>query len=450
MIAAFLKNLKRKVLVFKSKKSRFSPSSRSYLDPKALYPAHFILKKLSKVLCLSFFLIGFFSSQVFQNNSLALGDKYNPYLSQEDLDFNLAQMVSSEEGFLVKNVPVSEEELQKEVEFKEHKVLDKEDLVAIANFYGLSVNTLIQENKIINVSDVKTNDIIKIPPTDGISHTVQTGENLSYIASLYSVDYSEIEAFNLVDVYSLNIGQKLFIPGGTRVTNTLIADSATKPTPSSTKVANLENVIDASILPEYPDPANIKLNTEETRPALEPQSPNTPQLPSFSLDSESGFSQGAEATIQDPKIVTVEKQVIVEVPKSRAKQMPPAPKTNTQWSRPTSGSVTQGYRRGHYALDIADTGRPAIWAAGTGIIEVAAYGWNSGFGNYIIIDHKNGYKTLYAHNTELYVKAGETVEKGQVIAKMGNTGRVYGATGIHLHYECHLEGIRINPHKCMP
>ena len=370
-------------------------------------------------------------------------------MSQEDLDFNLAQVVSTEEGFLVKNIPITDEEIKKEVEFKKHTVLEGEDLVAIANFYGLDVNTLIQENKIINVSDINPGDDILIPPTDGISHVVKKGENLSYIASLYEVEYSEIEAFNIVDIYSLNVGQKLFIPGGTRVTTTLVADSASKPTPSSTKVASLENVLDANVLPEFPEPENLQLNTEPDRPALEPQSPNSPQLPTFNLNGESEFTQGPEATINKAKVVTVERQVVVEVPKSKP-NLPKAPKSKSQWGKPTTGAVTQGYRRGHYALDIADRGRPPIWAAADGVIETAEYGWNGGFGNYIIVNHRNGYKTLYAHNTELYVKEGEVVKKGQVMAKMGNTGRVYGATGIHLHYECHFEGIRINPHKCMP
>ena len=415
-----------------------------------------MLAKLSKVLGVSFLLIGFFNSQVFQNNSLAYSnDEYNPYLSQEDLEFNLAQVVTTEEGFLVKNVPATTEE-SLVAEFKEHTVLEGEDLVAIANFYGLDVNTIILENKIVNIADVSVGDILKVPPTDGVSHVVASGENLSYIASLYSVDYKQIEAFNILDVYNLSIGEKIFVPGGKRVTTSLVADTATKLTPESTKVANLETELDASILPEYPEPAEITLNTEAPKQALEPQSPNTPAIPQFNLEGSTGFTTGPEAQINDTKIVTVEKEVVVEVPKAVSQpvaapaNVAKAPVSESQWGKPTSGNVTQGYRKGHYALDIAERGRPPIWAAADGVVETAAYGWNSGFGNYVIIDHKNGYKTLYAHNTELYVKPGDTVKKGQAIAKMGNTGRVYGATGIHLHYECHLEGIRINPYTCMP
>ena len=127
-----------------------------------------------------------------------------------------------------------------------------------------------------------------------------------------------------------------------------------------------------------------------------------------------------------------------------------APASSGQWGRPTLGAVTQGYSRSHYALDIADTSKPPIWAASDGVVESAKYGWNGGYGNFIIVNHKNGYKTLYAHNETLYVKPGDMVSKGQPIARMGRTGRVRGATGIHLHYECHKGGVRINPYKCMP
>lgn len=116
------------------------------------------------------------------------------------------------------------------------------------------------------------------------------------------------------------------------------------------------------------------------------------------------------------------------------------------WVRPTVGKVTQGYHWGHYAYDIADSSRPAIVAARAGtVIRAENSGWNGGYGNVVIIDHGDGYQTLYAHNSEVYVSAGEYVSQGQVIAKMGNTGRVYGRTGIHLHLELIYNGTKLSP-----
>jgi len=112
---------------------------------------------------------------------------------------------------------------------------------------------------------------------------------------------------------------------------------------------------------------------------------------------------------------------------------------------PAKGQITQGYRRGHLAIDIAHRAKGAIYASASGKVIKAATGWNGGYGNVVIIDHGNGMQTLYAHNEKLYVKSGQYVEKGQTIAWMGNTGRVYGRTGIHLHFEVRIKGVKYNP-----
>jgi len=113
--------------------------------------------------------------------------------------------------------------------------------------------------------------------------------------------------------------------------------------------------------------------------------------------------------------------------------------------KPAAGKYTQYYHRGHYAVDIAHAGKGPIFAAASGKVIKAAGGWNGGYGNVIIIDHGNGFKTLYAHNEVLYVKVGDYVTQGQTISWMGNTGRVYGRTGIHLHFEVIKNGVKKNP-----
>jgi murein DD-endopeptidase MepM/ murein hydrolase activator NlpD len=112
---------------------------------------------------------------------------------------------------------------------------------------------------------------------------------------------------------------------------------------------------------------------------------------------------------------------------------------------PAAGGVTQGYHSRHLAVDIANTSKGPIYAAAGGKIIKAAGGWNGGYGNVIIIDHGNGMQTLYAHNEKLYVTKGQYVEQGQTIAWMGRTGRVYGPTGIHLHFEVRIKGVKYNP-----
>jgi len=115
------------------------------------------------------------------------------------------------------------------------------------------------------------------------------------------------------------------------------------------------------------------------------------------------------------------------------------------WPALSNAVQTQGYHRGHYALDIANRNKGPIFAAASGRIIKASYGWNGGYGNYIIIDHGGGMQTLYGHNEKLYVTKGQYVDQGQTIAWMGRSGRVYGPTGIHVHFEVRINGVKYNP-----
>ena len=114
---------------------------------------------------------------------------------------------------------------------------------------------------------------------------------------------------------------------------------------------------------------------------------------------------------------------------------------------PTSGNVSQGYWGGHAAIDISSwTGAP-VAAADGGFVSFVGRGWNSGYGNHIIIDHGNGYTTLYAHLNSIYVSPGENVTRGQQIGAAGNTGN---STGPHLHFEILYQGVRRNPYSFLP
>ncbi len=108
-------------------------------------------------------------------------------------------------------------------------------------------------------------------------------------------------------------------------------------------------------------------------------------------------------------------------------------------------SITQYFHSGHFALDMQDKGGGPVYAAEAGTVIRADIGWNGGYGNVIEIDHGNELVTLYGHNKTLLVKVGDTVERGQQIADMGNTGLVYGKTGIHVHFEVQLRGVKKNP-----
>ncbi len=94
----------------------------------------------------------------------------------------------------------------------------------------------------------------------------------------------------------------------------------------------------------------------------------------------------------------------------------------------------------HRGVDIvAKKKTPAKAAAGGRVVRS---GFESLYGNLVVIDHGNGYRTVYAHLAERAVAEGDTVQRGDVIGKVGETGRT---TGPHLHYEVHVNGLPVNP-----
>lgn len=108
------------------------------------------------------------------------------------------------------------------------------------------------------------------------------------------------------------------------------------------------------------------------------------------------------------------------------------------------GPRTDPYTGFHKGLDITCGGAQGkrICAAEAGTVIVAAYGWNGGYGNYVIIDHGNGLSTLYGHCESLSVSVGQQVSRGEFIANVGNTGNSFGP---HCHFEVRINGNHTNP-----
>lgn len=108
---------------------------------------------------------------------------------------------------------------------------------------------------------------------------------------------------------------------------------------------------------------------------------------------------------------------------------------------PTQGTLTQYFAWYHPGLDIANKQTPNVLAADSGVVTYSGC-INWGYGCHVIIDHGNGFKTLYAHMQQLYVTVGQRVERGNALGKMGSTGR---STGPHLHFEVSKNGVKLNP-----
>lgn len=116
----------------------------------------------------------------------------------------------------------------------------------------------------------------------------------------------------------------------------------------------------------------------------------------------------------------------------------------------TDGVITSnyGYRldpingeyKMHEGLDIAAQKGSGILCTCDG--KVYKTGYEDGYGNFIILEHSNGLKTLYAHCDTVVAKVGDLVQQGEIIATVGSTGR---STGNHLHFEIRKEDLKVNP-----
>ena len=107
---------------------------------------------------------------------------------------------------------------------------------------------------------------------------------------------------------------------------------------------------------------------------------------------------------------------------------------------PDMNRVSSNYAENHSGLDMSAPSGTAIYATGPGVVTKS--GWGTGYGQYVEINHGNGYLTRYAHASRLIARVGDKVQAGEHIANVGCTGR---CTGPHLHYEVVKDGQRKNP-----
>ena len=116
---------------------------------------------------------------------------------------------------------------------------------------------------------------------------------------------------------------------------------------------------------------------------------------------------------------------------------------------PVTGTISSRYgvssrirKSNHTGLDIAATTGTPIKVMADGVVTNASY--SGSYGNLVKVDHGNGVETWYAHTSKMYVKKGQEVKAGDIIAEVGSTGN---STGPHLHLEIRLNGEHINPQK---
>lgn len=170
------------------------------------------------------------------------------------------------------------------------------------------------------------------------------------------------------------------------------------------------------------------------------------------IQAEAEARERAQAAAQAAKTASASQTQTVQASSSSPAPAPspvPAPTNTGGWVRPASGGVTSefgyrihpvhGTRRLHAGIDLGGGG--AIRAAKSGTVRSASY--HPTLGYFVVIDHGGGISTTYGHMTPgLQVAPGQSVSAGQTIGTMGTTGT---STGVHLHFEVHVNGAPVNP-----
>jgi len=256
--------------------------------------------------------------------------------------------------------------------------------------------------------------VVTVSSDDGKTHVVQPGENLFRIALSHGLKYKVLASWNNLADDNIQAGQVL------RLTPPLSDQAQVSAAPVAQSTGSRSSVV----LKAYPKAIKLPY-TASAQHAIAAQSeePVSPDTVSGHTDSSAGTAKAA----------------------TPAPSMDAAPKTSTgddnvSWAWPVNGKVLRGYSDSNKGIDIGGRMGQAILAAGDGKVVYSGNGLR-GYGKLIIIKHNKSFLSAYAHNSQLLVKEGQTVKKGQKIAEMGNSD----ADQVKLHFEIRRFGKPIDP-----
>ncbi len=263
-----------------------------------------------------------------------------------------------------------------------YAVVAGDTLFGIALKFGLRPETILWSNYETlkdNPDLLSVGQKLTIPPENGLIVQVERGDTIEGLARRFGVPAERIvkEPLNgLRDINQLlQIGQRIFVPGGERET----------------------------VIWQVPKLVEVRRSTSGVR--------------------------------------------VYRVGKCGEVAIPPLGSGNFLW--PANRRYLSGYNFSsvHPGIDIAGRLGEPIYASDAGTVIYAGYSLNAagrpvGYGQYVVLDHGNGYQTLYAHASQLFVRCGQQVQRGQVIAAIGSVGR---STGPHLHYEIRYLSQAVNP-----
>ena len=260
------------------------------------------------------------------------------------------------------------------------------------------------------------------------SYIVKKGDTLFSIALQFGYDYKEIAAANnITDPYQIKIGQKLSF-----------TSLNAKAIPTDGKPVAVENDDGVVVSPIKIEPAGTTTGIE-TKPTT---SAVTPVLTEPKATRE---PYSLEALNRKPTPI-VTKPADVKPADSKPADAKPSDEENLSWLWPTQGKVIANFSEaGNKGVDIAGSLGQSINAAASGKVIYAGSDLR-GYGKLVIIKHNKIFLSVYAHNSKIIAKEGQSVTAGQKIAEMGNTD----TNAVKLHFEIRHQGKSVDPTKYLP
>ncbi|MBR1657509.1 MAG: LysM peptidoglycan-binding domain-containing M23 family metallopeptidase [Synergistaceae bacterium] len=276
------------------------------------------------------------------------------------------------------------------VKVREYIVTAGDSLWSISNNLNVDTETIRGSNNLKTSSALRPGAKLRIPNQDGIFYVLKAGETIEEVAKRYRVSMTKIKLVNEgVNVASLKADDEIFLPGA--------KPEALRENKSPVKLAEAKK--------------------------SEPAKKSTP------------------APAQNKTAAKTEKRQRSDVAvRTSGFRWPIMGRINSPFGWRTHPITKR--RDFHTGIDIKANRNDPIKAAGSG--RVVYSGWMGGYGKVLVIEHNNGQSTLYAHCSTLLFGKGANVSSGQLVAKIGTTGR---STGPHLHFEVRNGSSPVNPIK---
>lgn len=259
-----------------------------------------------------------------------------------------------------------------------------------------------------NPYETALSTVISSKPRDKVeNYTIKSGDTLASIGKKFGVSVDTIKWANDLKTDTIKPDQTVKIPPVTGVVHTVVSGETVYSIAKKYKTS-AQNIVNF-IFNDFTDIDTFSLRAGQT--LYVPDGVIEPEQPKY-------FAQAPQYA-----------NAIAGV------------RGSTTFIWPTTGIITQYPTWYHMAFDIASNSLPPVIAADTGTVTFAGC-INWGYGCHVVIDHGNGYSTLYGHMSTISVGAGQAVNQGQQLGNMGSTGR---STGPHLHFEIRSGGTLLNP-----